>query len=89
MKHKSFGLVKKNKMIVPTSLSYFSKEFIDDLFVHHGADETAIDVIVESIDSIISQIAPKNNVKEDVDKTTNMKNLLRFFNPKNKIIVKN
>ncbi len=62
-------------MIVPTSLSYFFKEFIDDLFVYHGTDETVIDVIVENIDSIISQIAPKNNIKEDVDKTTNMKNL--------------
>jgi hypothetical protein len=79
---RTLGLVKKKKNDCTHIIILFFKEFIDDLFVYHGTDETAVDVIVDSIDSIISQIAPENTIKEDVDKTTNMKNLLRFFNPK-------
>lgn len=82
---KVLQLNNKNLYILPTEIAYFLKDFLNDLFVKYGQNMKALNIILAGINNIIEDIIP--NYKEPEEK--NYRNMMKYFNAKNKKIIGN
>lgn len=82
---KVLQLNNKKLYILPTELAYFLKDFLNDLFIKYGQNKKALDIILFGINNIIEDIIP--DYKEPEEK--NYRNMMKYFNAKNKKIIGN